>query len=113
MPVDRFYCEMTPQSQMGFSQRSTCKALGLLPRTSSAHFGEYIVSDQYKSKSRSRQLSRSKSKSKSRQLSKSKSKSKSRQLSKSKSNSKSKQKHRSRSKTKSRQLSKKCGVCSS
>jgi len=111
MPVDRFYCEMTPQSQMGFSQRSTCKALGLLPRTSSAHFGEYIVSDQYKSKSRSRQLSRNKSKSKSRQLSKSKSRS--RQLSKNRSKSKSKQKHRSRSKTKSRQLSKKCGVCSS
>jgi len=99
MPVDRFYCEMTPESQMGFSQKSTCKALGLLPRTSSAHFGEYIVSDQYKtrvkSKSKTRVRSKSKSKSKTRVRSKSKSKTRSK--------SKSKPKHKSRTKS--------CGVC--
>ena len=96
MPVDRIYCELTPESQMGFSQRSTCKALGLLPRTSSAHFGEYIVSEQYKSKTRSRQKSKSKSRQKSR--------SKSRQKSKSKSL----KKHLSRTK---REKTKSCGVC--
>ena len=104
MPVDRIYCELTPESQMGFSQRSTCKALGLLPRTSSAHFGEYIVSEQYKSKTRSRQ----KSKSKSRQKSKSKSRQKSRSKSRQKSKSKSLKKHLSRTK---REKTKSCGVC--
>ncbi len=103
MPVDRFYCEMTPESQMGFSQKSTCKALGLLPRTSSAHFGEYIVSEQYKTRTKSR----SKSKSKTRVRSKSKSKTRVRSKSKSKtyvrSKSKSKPKHKSRTKS--------CGVC--
>lgn len=102
MPVDRIYCELTPESQMGFSQRSTCKALGLLPRTSSAHFGEYIVSDQY-----TRTKSKTKSRTKSRQ--KSKSRSKSRQKSKSRTKSKSLKKHLSRTKSKSK--SKSCGVC--
>ena len=60
MPVDKKYCKTTPISKMGFSQKSTCKALGIIPRTSKKNFGKYIVSDKYKSRSRSRSKSRSK-----------------------------------------------------
>lgn len=107
MPVDRIYCELTPESQMGFSQRSTCKALGLLPRTSSAHFGEYVVSEQYKSRTKSK----SKSKSKLHTKSKSKSRSKSKSLKKHLSRTKSERKSKSKSREKSKSKSKSCGVC--
>ena len=59
------YCKSTPINKMGFSQRSSCKALGIIPRTSKAQFGKKIVSEKYKSKSKSRSKSRSRSRSKS------------------------------------------------
>ncbi len=57
------YCKSTPIKKMGFSQRSSCKALGIIPRTSKAQFGKKIVSEKYKSKSRNKSRSRSRSKS--------------------------------------------------
>jgi hypothetical protein len=57
MPVSANYCKSTPKSKMGFSQISTCKARGYLPRTSKDNKGKYIVSSKY-SKSRSRKRSR-------------------------------------------------------
>jgi len=48
------YCKSTPIKKMGFSQRSSCKALGIIPRTSKAHFGKKIISSKYRSRSRSR-----------------------------------------------------------
>jgi hypothetical protein len=62
------YCKSTPINKMGFSQRSSCKALGIIPRTSKAHFGKKIVSNKYKSRSRSRSRSRSVKKEGSRKL---------------------------------------------
>jgi hypothetical protein len=68
------YCKTTPISKMGFSQRSSCKAQGIIPRTSKAQFGKKIVSKELRSlslqallvppslKSRSRSRNRSKSK---------------------------------------------------
>ena len=58
------YCKSTPIKKMGFSQRSSCKALGIIPRTSKAHFGKKIISSKYRSRSiknegnRSRRISR-------------------------------------------------------
>ena len=60
MPVSAEYCKSTPKSKMGFSQISTCKARGYLPRTSKVNKGKYVVSPKYKSRSRSRSRSRSK-----------------------------------------------------
>ena len=54
MPVSANYCKITPKSKMGFSQISTCKARGYLPRTSKENKGKYVVSPKYKSRSRSR-----------------------------------------------------------
>jgi hypothetical protein len=48
------YCKTTPISKMGFSQRSSCKAQGIIPRSS----GKKVVSEKYKKKSRSRSRSR-------------------------------------------------------
>ncbi len=42
------YCRSTPISKMGFSQRSSCKAQGLIKRTSKRHKGKYIKSPKYK-----------------------------------------------------------------
>ncbi len=55
------YCKSTPISKMGFSQRSSCKALVIIPRTSKEKFGKKIVSDKYKIKSRSRKSRKSRS----------------------------------------------------
>ncbi len=52
------YCKSTPIKKMGFSQRSSCKALGIIPRTSKANFGKKIISSKYRSRSRSRSRSR-------------------------------------------------------
>jgi hypothetical protein len=57
MLVSSEYCRTTPITKMGFSQRSTCKAKGILPRTSVEHKGEYIKSEKYKG-SRNRLRSR-------------------------------------------------------
>ncbi len=55
------YCKTTPVSKMGFSQRSSCKAQGIIPRTSKAQFGKKVISKKYKSRKRSRSRSRSRS----------------------------------------------------
>lgn len=44
------YCRKTPISKMGFSQKSSCKAQGLLPRTSKSNKGKYIKSPKYRIK---------------------------------------------------------------
>ena len=51
------YCKSTPISKMGFSQKSSCKALGVIPRTS----GKKIVSDKYKRRSKNKKGSRERS----------------------------------------------------
>ena len=48
----REYCKRTPVSKMGFSQKASCKAQGLLRRTSKKNKGKYIRSPKYKRKSR-------------------------------------------------------------
>lgn len=48
MPVSRKYCLKTPKRKMGFSQIATCKALGLLKRTSKKYNGKYIISPKYR-----------------------------------------------------------------
>ena len=50
------YCKSTPIKKIGFSQRSSCKALGIIPRTSKAYFGKKISSSKYRSRSRSRSI---------------------------------------------------------
>ena len=53
--VNRKYCLTTPVKKMGFSQKASCKAQGLLKRTSKKNKGKYIVSPKYKKRrSRSR-----------------------------------------------------------
>lgn len=46
------YCRKTPISKMGFTQKSSCKAQGLIPRTNKENKGKKIKSPKYKSKSR-------------------------------------------------------------
>ena len=53
----RDYCLHTPESKMGFSQRSSCKAQGLMKRTSRSQKGQYIISPKYKSKTSRKQRS--------------------------------------------------------
>jgi hypothetical protein len=58
--VNRKYCLTTPVKKMGFSQKASCKAQGLLKRTSKKNKGKYIVSPKYKKRrSRSRRGRRS------------------------------------------------------
>lgn len=45
------YCRKTPVSRMGFSQRSSCKAQGFLPRTGKSNRGKRVVSPKYRAKS--------------------------------------------------------------
>jgi hypothetical protein len=50
--VSRKYCLTTSPRKMGFSQKASCKAQGLLKRTSKKNKGKYIVSPKYKKRSR-------------------------------------------------------------
>ena len=56
--MSRKYCLTTSPRKMGFSQKASCKAQGLLKRTSKANKGKYVVSKKYK---RSRKKSKRKS----------------------------------------------------
>jgi len=47
--MSRSYCKNTPVRKMGFSQRSSCKAQGLIKRTGKSNKGKYIKSPKYKS----------------------------------------------------------------
>jgi hypothetical protein len=46
--MSRSYCKNTPIKNMGFSQRSSCKAKGIIPRTSRKQKGKFVVSLKYK-----------------------------------------------------------------
>jgi len=48
------YCSRTPQRKMGFSQKASCKARGLLKRTSKKNKGKYVISAKYIKKSKKR-----------------------------------------------------------
>ena len=53
------YCKKTPVRKMGFTQKASCKAQGLLERTSKKYKGKYIISPKYrKSKRKSKRKSR-------------------------------------------------------
>ena len=55
--MTRKYCKTTSVKKMGFSQRSSCKALGIIPRSS----GKKIVSEKYKLSLNSKRRSKSRS----------------------------------------------------
>jgi len=42
--ASRSYCKSTPISKMGFTQRSSCKAQGLIKRTGKSNKGKYVKS---------------------------------------------------------------------
>jgi len=50
--ISRKYCLSTSPRKMGFSQKASCKAQGLLKRSSKKHKGKYIVSSKYKKSKR-------------------------------------------------------------
>ena len=52
--MTRKYCLTTSPRRMGFSQKASCKAQGLLKRSS----GKYVISPKYKRSRRSRKKSR-------------------------------------------------------
>jgi len=52
--MSRKYCLSTSPRKMGFSQKASCKAQGLLKRTSKKYKGKYVISPKYKSKRRSK-----------------------------------------------------------
>ena len=52
--MSKKYCSSTSPRKMGFSQKASCKAQGLLKRTSKKYNGKYVISPKYKSKRRSK-----------------------------------------------------------
>jgi len=52
--MSRKYCLTTSPKKMGFSQKSSCKAQGLLKRTSRKNKGKYIISPKYKKSKKSK-----------------------------------------------------------
>ena len=46
--MSREYCKKTPLKKMGFSQKASCKAQGIIPRTSKKLKGKYVKSQKYK-----------------------------------------------------------------
>lgn len=46
--MSRKYCLSTSPRKMGFSQKASCKAKGLLKRTSKKYKGRYVISLKYK-----------------------------------------------------------------
>jgi hypothetical protein len=54
------YCLSTSPRKMGFSQKASCKAQGLLKRTSKKYKGKYVISPKYKSKRKSKRRSKRK-----------------------------------------------------
>ena len=62
MPAaSRSYCKQTPLRKMGFSQRSSCKAQGLLKRSGKKNKGKYVKSPKYRRSTRRKSLRRSRS----------------------------------------------------
>ena len=56
--MSRKYCLSTSPRKMGFSQKASCKAQGLLKRTSKKYKGKYVISPKYKSKRKSKRRSK-------------------------------------------------------
>lgn len=56
--MSRKYCLSTSLKKMGFSQKSSCKAQGLLKRTSKQNKGKYVISSKYKKTKRSKKSKR-------------------------------------------------------
>ena len=56
--MTREYCLKTPPGRMGFSQKSSCKAQGLLKRSSKKYKDQYIISDKYKRSKKQRSKKR-------------------------------------------------------
>ena len=56
MPASRKYCRSTPIKKMGFSQRSSCKAQGVIARTSKKLKGKKVKSSKYKKSRKLRKL---------------------------------------------------------
>ena len=52
--ASRSYCKKTQISRMGFSQRASCKAQGLIKRTGKSNKGKYLKSRKYKKSIRRR-----------------------------------------------------------
>ena len=48
--ASRTYCKNTPIKKMGFTQKASCKAQGLIPRESKKLRGKYIKSPKYRYK---------------------------------------------------------------
>ncbi len=46
--ASRKYCKTTPVRKMGFTQRASCKAQGLVKRTSKKLKGRYVKSPKYR-----------------------------------------------------------------
>jgi len=46
--ASRQYCKRTPIKKMGFTQRASCKAQGLIARTSRKLKGKKVVSPKYR-----------------------------------------------------------------
>ena len=46
------YCKTTPITKMGFTQKASCKAQGLIARTSKKYKGKFIKSKKYSKKTR-------------------------------------------------------------
>ena len=46
--ASRTYCLKTPIKKMGFSQRASCKAQGLIARSSKKNLGKKVKSPKYK-----------------------------------------------------------------
>lgn len=46
--ASREYCKRTPITKMGFTQRASCKAQGLIARTSIKLKGKKVVSPKYR-----------------------------------------------------------------
>jgi hypothetical protein len=44
------YCKSTPVSKMGFTQKASCRAQGLIPRASKKYKGKYVKSTKYQKK---------------------------------------------------------------
>lgn len=58
--MSRKYCKTTSPRKMGFSQKSSCKAQGLLKRTSKKLKGKYVISPLYKKTRKTKRSKRSK-----------------------------------------------------
>ena len=48
--MNKEYCINTPINLMGFSQKASCKAQGLIPRESKSFKGKFIKSPKYNQK---------------------------------------------------------------